>query len=73
MEFRDFTYIVLCDGLYDEGFVSANEAVAYLQEMKRKNPRHKYSLYDVNDGDERELERIWESYQEQEWDWDWER
>lgn len=74
MNFNDFTYIVLCDGLFDAGFIFADEAIKYLQEMKRKNPRHAYSLYDVNDGDERELERIWESYKEQEeWDLDWER
>lgn len=54
--------IVLCDGLYEQGFATKTEALSYLRDMKRAYPRCVFTIYDVDNGSERELDRIWYSY-----------
>ena len=71
MNFCDFRFIVLCDGLFDAGFTTKKEAHEYAEAMRKKYPGYAFTVFVVDDGDERELERIWCSYQsqqEEEWD-----
>ena len=76
MRFQDFKFIVLCDGLFDSGYINKKDADAYVSKMKKIYPSYKYTIFDVekdgaDDEGERELDRIWYSYQQQleeEWD-----
>ncbi len=60
--FNAFKFIVLCDGLFEAGFTTKTEAVNYLSDARKAYPQCAFTLYDVNSGDERELDRIWQSY-----------
>lgn len=62
MNFNAFKYIVLCDGLYEQGFATRTEALSYLKDVKRAYPHCVFTIYDVDNGSERELDRIWYSY-----------
>ena len=62
MNFNAFKYIVLCDGLYEQGFATRTEALSYLRDVKKAYPHCVFTIYDVDNGSERELDRIWYSY-----------
>lgn len=62
MRFEDFKFIVLCDGLFQEGFENESDASQYLKMMKERYPNYEFTIYNVSTGSERELDRIWISY-----------
>lgn len=62
MDFNNFKFVVLCDGLFEAGFCTKTEAQNYLADVSKAYPGYKFTLYDMNSGDERELDRIWQSY-----------
>lgn len=62
MNFNAFKFIVLCDGLYEAGFITKSEALCYIADMKKSYPHCSFTIYDVDNGSERELDRIWYSY-----------
>lgn len=64
LNFNDYKYFVLCDGLYDAGFILRQEAYNYLLAARKRNRGHIYKLVAVEDTDDRELERIRESYED---------
>lgn len=66
MNFNNFKFFVLCDGLYEKGFLNKSDALRYLADIKKAYPQYNFTLYEVSSGDERELDRIWYSYQAQE-------
>lgn len=61
-----FKYIVLCNNQYSAGFYYKKDALAYIKSMTEQYSiyGYTYTLFEVNSGDERELERIWVSYEE---------
>ena len=65
MRFSDFKYIVLCNKIFDAGFIAKREAFQYIDQLKRAYPNCTFTIFEVEDGDERELDRIWRSYEEQ--------
>lgn len=64
--FCSFKYIVLCNNLYSAGFYYKKDALEYIESMTKQYSiyGYVYTLFEVNSGDERELERIWISYEE---------
>lgn len=63
-DFGKYRFFVLCNGFYDAAFFNKTEALQYLNN-KQKTDRmgRKYTLFSVDNGDEKELERIRESYE----------
>lgn len=76
IRFQDFKFIVLCDGLFDAGYIDKADALRHIAIMKKTYPSRTYTIFNVevdgaDDEGQRELDRIWYSYQQQleeEWD-----
>lgn len=64
MNFDDYKYFVLCDGLFDAPFMTRTEANNYLVSARRKNRGHIYTIVDADSADDRELERLREEYED---------
>ena len=63
-EFDEYKYIILCNGLFDAGFKNLNNALDYYANQKKRYRYNNYSFYNVDDEDDnKELERIRESYE----------
>lgn len=60
--FNNFRFVVLCDGLFEAGFYTKAEAQDYLAKVSRAYPGYRFTLFNMDSGDERELDRIWQSY-----------
>lgn len=64
MRFNDFKFIVLCNEKFDAGFITKLDAIGYINRMKTRYPNCVFTIYEVDNGDERELDRIWINYKE---------